>query len=532
MTRVDARIPSREASVLRYLLEQRAHEDPEKVFVVFDDGTSWTRAELLEHVRKSAGSLHRLGVRQGDHVVCWLPNGADMLRFWFAINYLGAVFVPINTAYRGGVLSHVLRNSDAEILIGSDGLVSRLDDIDDRGQLRLVITVGGTRSLRSVETILSHELRGAVGDITELARPIEPWDTQAIIYTSGTTGPSKGVLTSYMQAYASFGPETMPMMTSEDRFMINMPAFHVGGMTLVYAMLINGGSVAIVDHFSTDNFWRQIRSARCTIVFLLGVMSNFVESIPRRDDDAENPLRTVFVAPLVDNVAGFADRFDVDVYTIYNMTELSAPIVSEANPKARGTCGRVRPGVEVRLVDDADCEVPVGDVGEIIVRSDAPWALNSGYYKMPEATAAAWRNGWFHTGDTARRDADGNYYFADRLKDAIRRRGENISSMEVEVEIMAHESVREAAVVAVPSDVSEDEVMAVVAPVPGATIDPGELIRFLEPRMAYYMVPRYVRIVDELPKTPTSKIQKNAVRDIGVTADTWDREKAGVKLSR
>ncbi|MFC3245042.1 hypothetical protein ACFOJ6_25630 [Gordonia humi] len=151
---------------------------------------------------------------------------------------------------------------------------------------------------------------------------------------------------------------------------------------------------------------------------------------------------------------------------------------------------------------------------------------------MPEATAAAWRNGWFHTGDTARRDADGNYYFADRLKDAIRRRGENISSMEVEVEIMAHESVREAAVVAVPSDVSEDEVMAVVAPVPGATIDPGELIRFLEPRMAYYMVPRYVRIVDELPKTPTSKIQKNAVRDIGVTADTWDREKAGVKLSR
>ncbi|MBB4137995.1 AMP-binding protein [Gordonia humi] len=500
--------------------------------MVFDDGTSWTRAELLEHVRKSAGSLHRLGVRQGDHVVCWLPNGADMLRFWFAINYLGAVFVPINTAYRGGVLSHVLRNSDAEILIGSDGLVSRLDDIDDRGQLRLVITVGGTRSLRSVETILSHELRGAVGDITELARPIEPWDTQAIIYTSGTTGPSKGVLTSYMQAYASFGPETMPMMTSEDRFMINMPAFHVGGMTLVYAMLINGGSVAIVDHFSTDNFWRQIRSARCTIVFLLGVMSNFVESIPRRDDDAENPLRTVFVAPLVDNVAGFADRFDVDVYTIYNMTELSAPIVSEANPKARGTCGRVRPGVEVRLVDDADCEVPVGDVGEIIVRSDAPWALNSGYYKMPEATAAAWRNGWFHTGDTARRDADGNYYFADRLKDAIRRRGENISSMEVEVEIMAHESVREAAVVAVPSDVSEDEVMAVVAPVPGATIDPGELIRFLEPRMAYYMVPRYVRIVDELPKTPTSKIQKNAVRDIGVTADTWDREKAGVKLSR
>jgi crotonobetaine/carnitine-CoA ligase len=176
--------------------------------------------------------------------------------------------------------------------------------------------------------------------------------------------------------------------------------------------------------------------------------------------------------------------------------------------------------------------VPIGEVGEIIIRTDAPWAMNHGYFQMPEATAKAWRNGWFHTGDTARRDAEGNYYFADRLKDAIRRRGENISSMEVETEIMAHPHVREAAVIAVASEISEDEVMAVVAPVPGTTLDPVALIRFLEPRMAYYMIPRYIRLVDELPKTPTAKIQKTSLREWGITPDTWDREAAGIKIAR
>ncbi|KOS53781.1 AMP-binding protein [Rhodococcus rhodochrous] len=529
----DPRIPAREEIVLRYLLERRAAEDPDKVFAVFDNGPTWTRAELLGRVRSTAVALESLGVRQGDHVVCWLPNGPDVLRFWFAINYIGAVFVPINTAYRGGVLTHVLNNSDAEVLIGDAELLPRLDDIEDRGSIRRVVSVGGMGApIDGIEVVPADNLESVVGEPTEPNIPIEPWHTQSIMYTSGTTGPSKGVLTSYMQAYASFGPETMPIMTAEDRFLINMPAFHAGGSTLLYAMLINGGSVAVVDRFSSDRFWRQIRETESTMVFLLGVMANFVESRPPSDDDADNPLTKVFIVPLLDDIAAFTRRFDVDVYTIYNMTELSAPIISDANPTQRGTCGKVRPGVEVRLVDHADCEVPIGEVGEIIVRADAPWALNHGYYKMPEATAKAWRNGWFHTGDTARRDADGNYYFADRLKDSIRRRGENISSMEVETEIMAYPHVREAAVVAVPSEVSEDEVMAVVAPVPGAEIDPVELIRFLEPRMAYYMIPRFIRTVEELPKTPTSKIQKNALRDWGVTPDTWDREVAGIKLAR
>ncbi|MEU4896073.1 AMP-binding protein [Streptomyces sp. NPDC044780] len=530
----DPRVPPRDELVLRYLLERRAAEDPDKVFAIFDGGPVWTRGELLRQVRQTAVALESIGVRQHDKVVCWLPNGSDVLRFWFAINYLGAVFVPINTAYRGGVLSHVLSNSDAEIIIGEAGLLPRLAEIEARGRIRLAVQVGGDRRLDidGLQVIPAEELTAVQGEPSDLPHPVEPWHTQAILYTSGTTGPSKGVLSSYMQAWAAFGPETMPIMTAEDRFLINMPTFHVGGSTLLYAMLINGGSVAVVDRFSSERFWGQIRDSQSTMVFLLGVMANFVDRRPPADHDADNPLTKVFMAPLLDDVASFSKRFGVDVYTIYNMTELSAPIISGPNPTRRGTCGKARPGVEIRLVDDADCEVPVGGVGEIIVRTDAPWALNHGYFHMPEATAEAWRNGWFHTGDAAWKDAEGNYYFVDRLKDSIRRRGENISSMEVEAEIRAYPHVREAAVVAVAGEISEDEVMAVIAPDPGVTIDPVDLIRFLQPRMAYYMVPRYIRFVEQLPKTPTAKIQKASLREVGVTSDTWDREAAGIKIAR
>jgi crotonobetaine/carnitine-CoA ligase len=214
------------------------------------------------------------------------------------------------------------------------------------------------------------------------------------------------------------------------------------------------------------------------------------------------------------------------------MTEISSPIVSGANPQKIGTCGTVREGVDVRLVDTNDCEVSIGEIGEMIIRTDRPWAMNSGYYKDDEATANAWRNGWFHTGDAFRQDADGYFYFVDRMKDAIRRRGENISSFEVEIEVCAHPAVREAAAIGVASEFSEDDVMVVVAPVPGQTIDPAQLVTFLADRMPYFMVPRYVRILDELPKTPSAKVQKASLRSEGITPDSWDREKSGISVKR
>jgi crotonobetaine/carnitine-CoA ligase len=520
--------------VLRDLLQRRAAAAPDQVFAVFENGVSWTHAELLDQVRRTAAGLQAHGVGQDDMVVCWLPNGPDVVRFWFAINYLGAVYVPINTAYRGNVLSHVIENSGARLAIADGRLVARLADCETLGDLATVAVVGSTDlpGLRLSGLDLIDADRLVVdAEPTPPARPVEPWDTQAILYTSGTTGPSKGVLTSYVQTHEMFGPRTMRgIITGADRFLINMPMFHVGGASLLYAMLLHGGSVAVVERFSTESFWPQIRETGSTIVFLLGVMAMFVEGRAGAPDDAENPLRKVFIVPAVEDVQAFRRRFGVDVISIYNMTELSTPLITEWNPTIAGTCGRVRRGIEVRLVDEHDCEVATGEVGEIIVRSDLPWALNHGYHRMPEATAVAWRNGWFHTGDAARCDADGNYFFVDRLKDTIRRRGENISSVEVETEVLAHPAVREAAAVAVRSELAEDEVLVVLALVPDAALDPTELVEFLRPRCAHYMIPRFVRIVPELPKTPTAKVQKAELRAAGVTPDTWDRDASGIVI--
>lgn len=238
------------------------------------------------------------------------------------------------------------------------------------------------------------------------------------------------------------------------------------------------------------------------------------------------------MVPMVDDLEGFIERFGCSVYTFFNMTELCTPIVSERNPLIKGSCGRQRPGVELKLVDENDCEVNIGDVGELVVRTNRPWAINHGYLGNPEATARAWRNGWFHTGDGFRQDVAGNFYFVDRMKDAIRRRGENISSSELEHEVLSFPMVREAAAIGVPSEFGEEDVMVVVSPVSGEQIDAEKLVRYLIPRMAHFMVPRYIRVMDDLPKTPTQKIKKEALRYDGVTADTWDREVNNIKVKR
>lgn len=527
----DPRVPPRERCVLRYLMDHWAQARGDQVYVVFPDGSNWTYRELRRRTLAVAVGLQQLGVRQGDHVAVWLPNGPEHLLAFYAINYLGAVFVPFNTAYKGRLLAHVLENADARVLVCHGQLADRLGDVDTAA-LETVVMVGDGAAPDRLKTISFQMLDGDEIELAALARPIEPWDPQSIIYTSGTTGPSKGVLSSYLHMFSNAGPESWPFVTGEDRFLINMPLFHIGGMGVSYVMLVRGGSIAMMNGFDTGTFWDFVRESQCTVAFLLGVMATFLLKSPPGPGDRNHGLRLAFMVPLNESADTFKARFGADIYTIFNMTEISSPIVSEANPSKLGTCGKMRPGVDVRLVDHNDCEVPVGAVGEMIVRTDRPWAMMSGYYKNPEATVKAWRNGWFHTGDGFRRDAEGYYYFVDRIKDAIRRRGENISSFEVEAELVAHPAVREAAAIGVPSEFGEDEVMAVVAPVEGQHIDPVALIDFLKDRMPYFMVPRYVRVLAELPKTPSSKVQKAALRADGVTVDSWDRETAKIKVKR
>jgi len=527
----DPRVLDRRRCVLRYLLDDFAASQPDAIYAVFEDGGQWTYAALRDLVVRKAAGLQKLGVARGDHVAVWLPNGREALITFYAINYLGGVFVPFNTAYRGLILEHVLANSDAKILVAHGGLLDRLVGIDSAA-VETVVTLGEGPA---IDGFALHDFAAVTAEEVELAplaRPIEPWDTQSIIYTSGTTGPSKGVLSSYLHLYTNAGPESWHFVTGEDRYLVNMPVFHIGGLGIPFVMLARGGSIALMENFSTETFWDFVKRTECTVIFLLGVMATFLIKRPRGPEDTGHGVRKAFMVPLTEAARPFHERFGIDVYTIFNMTEISSPIVSEPNPVKLGTCGKVRPGVDVRLVDGNDCEVPVGTVGEMIVRTDRPWSMNSGYHKNPEATARAWRNGWFHTGDAFRCDSDGYFYFVDRVKDAIRRRGENISSFEVESDVTAHPHVREAAVIGVPSEYSEDDVMAVIAPVPGASIDPVALCEFLAARMPYFMVPRYIRVLPELPKTPTAKVMKAELRSEGITPETWDREKAGMRLKK
>lgn len=527
----DPRIPARQSVVTRYLIDRWAKEQPQKVFCKFDDtGEEWSYERLRELVVQTALGLQSLGVKQGDHVLVWMPNCREQIRIFFAINYLGAVYVPINTAYKGTLLEHVVNISDARLAIVDASLVGRFDEVALSHLDHFLITGGRVEAAALPVSHHDDVMQSTSGRLAPLVRTIEPWDPMAIIFTSGTTGPSKGVLTSYLHLFSNAGPETWPFVTSDDRYLINAPMFHIGGMGPMFCMLARGGSIAFVDRFDTATYWNSVRNTGATVAFLLGVMASFLEKQPPTMSDADNPLRLVLMVPLASDVEHFSNRFGVQVFTIFNMTEVSTPIVSEPNPTVRGSCGKARPGVEVRLVDENDCEVPVGVVGEMIIRTDRPWAMNSGYHKMPEATAKAWRNGWFHSGDAFIRDEDGNYFFTDRMKDSIRRRGENISSFEVESEILAHPAVFEAAAVAVPSEHGEDDVLICVAPVAGATIDPAELVHFLKDRMAYFMVPRYVRVLETLPKTPSAKVLKHELRAQGITPDAWDRDSAGVKL--
>ena len=277
----------------------------------------------------------------------------------------------------------------------------------------------------------------------------------------------------------------------------------------------------------------QVLAHRATATFLLGAMANFLFQQHETDDDTDNPLERALVVPLLPEIEEFKRRFGCLVSTTWGATEFNVPTRSTFELANNRTCGRVAEDrYEVRIVDELDREVPPGVPGEAVVRPREPWITMAGYWGHPDWTVAAWRNLWLHTGDMLMRDEAGNLYFVDRTKDAIRRRGENISSMEVEQEIVAHPDIVECAVIPVASEHTEQEVMAVVVPRPGAAIDPAEFIEFLAPRMAYFMVPRYVEVVGALPRTQTGKIQKYVLRERGITPGTWDREGAGIRLRR
>lgn len=511
--------------VLSRVLEDKAALMGEELMVTGDRDLTYAGAADL--AARVAGGLQAIGVGVGDRVLTMLPNTLDAVIAFLGISWGGMVGVPVNNGYRGDLLRYVMDDADAAALIIHADFLSVFDDVAAAlPTLRRVIVVGADSSPGGPgETGWSDLLRTAPA-----ARvPRAPGDLQAIMYTSGTTGPSKGVMVPHHLAYQYANPFGSHFQLPGDVVYVTLPLFHIGGQWQgVYAAMLCEGRAVLKEKFSVSRFWEDVDRYGVTQTTLLGVMAEFLWKQPRRADDADHSLTRATMAPALKEAAAFGERFGVRLGQGWGLTEtgcVTSPPPLDQPAQDPLCCGTVRSDLyDLMLVDDNDEPVPVGVPGEAVVRAKEPFALMAGYWRKPEATVQAWRNLWLHTGDALVQNADGTFSFVDRQKDCIRRRGENISSLEVERAVLAHPEVQEAAAIPAQSEHIEDEVMVVAALRPDSSLTPAELHDFLEPRMPAFMVPRYIEFLDELPKTPTAKVKKDVLRATGVRPTTWDRQ--------
>jgi crotonobetaine/carnitine-CoA ligase len=521
------------------LLRERVLTQADALFLQDVGGDAATYGDALARSGAWSGVFAQLTVGAGDRVATLVGNCVESVLCWLGIASLRAIEAPIHPAFSGYMLEHAVNTIEAEVVVTEASRLPALAaSIERLPAVRTVIVLGDAVNdpgWPSVRVLASGPLLAAATAPAGLELP-RVWDTGAIIYTSGTTGPSKGVLVPWGEL-STFAHRTYPFddLGADDVFYVFTPSSHIGAKVLPLLAGLLGGRAVMRADFKIDEFLADIRQFGITTSPAVGAIPHFLAQMPASPDDADIPLRNMVMAPLVADLDGFRNRFGVRICTAYAMTEVSIPFTSEGwnvdNHRAVGKLCEGWPGIEVRIVDEHDIEVPVGETGELIVRSSEPWTMNSGYYGMPEATARAWRNGWFHTGDGFRRDEEGFFYFVDRIKDAIRRRGENISSFEVEAITNMHPAVAESAAVGSSADALEEEVKVFVVVKSDEKLDPRELLEFLIPRMPRFMVPRFVELIDELPKTPgTMRVKKAELRALGQTERTWDRVSAGLEL--
>ncbi|MEX2149546.1 MAG: AMP-binding protein [Steroidobacteraceae bacterium] len=525
--------------VLSQIIEDKARRHPNHVVFQFRD-TPIALGELNDQINRAANGFLALGVKPGDKVAIMLPNCPEFLYAWFGANKIGAVEVPINAALKGAGLTYQIVQSDSAVLVADTEYLDRLGDVaDDLTSVRHVVLLDRQGSAKSVpglgklKSLAFRELMDRPS--TSPGFKVNFRDLATILYTSGTTGVSKGVEMSHHYWYDIWAESVKyARYTEDDVLYTGLPFFHgnAQGITIGPAILADAKAV-IVERFSASQLWDDCRRWECTEANYIGGVIPILLKQAERADDADNPVRLmVGAAAPQDEWQSFQKRFNTKLLEVYGMTECYCCLASPYDAPRAGSCGQAITGWDVRIVDDEDNDCPPDVNGEFIARSNKMFVGTTGYYRKPEATLDLFRNGWIHTGDMGRRDADGYFYFVDRKKQAIRRRGENISSFEVESVIGSHPAVLESGVVGVPSDVGEEEVKAVVVLKEGQKVTAEELVRWCEPRMAYFAIPRYIAFRESLPKTPSERVEKFKLKDEGITADCWDREKSGIVLQR
>jgi crotonobetaine/carnitine-CoA ligase len=489
-------------------------------------GAAWSHADAAEVAATRAAALLAAGVAFGDRVALMCSNRVEFLETFLGCAWLGAVTVPVNAASMGPQIEYFLANSSARLLVIEAAFLERLAKADlSRTALQAIWIIGdeGECELPSIGGVASR--RNPAAGAAVAAAQVQPGDPIAILYTSGTTGPAKGVICPHAQ-YHWWGVNTARVLGvgADDVLCTTLPLFHINALNTFAQAQIIGCRVAFEPRFSASGFWQAMAAADATVVYLLGAMVPILLAQPASETERTHRVR-VGLGPGVPAAAGaaFRERTGVILLEGYGSTETNFVIATTPATAGRGVMGQTQPGFEARVVDEHDVQLPSGEAGELVLRCDEPFAFASGYFGMPEQTVQAWRNLWFHTGDRVVQGAEGTFRFIDRIKDTIRRRGENISSYEVEQVLLGNPAVASAAVYPVRSDLAEDEVMAALVARGGERVDLAALARYCEERLPYFAVPRYIELMEDLPRTENGKVQKYQLRERGVTAATWVR---------
>ena len=510
-------------------IARHARSHPSCVFLR-EDERSLTYAETLKTIDRLAAVFAAHGIGPERRCVILMENGLDYALAWLALARLGAVSVLINQLYMGDILEHQLRLAAPDAFVVDEAQAAKLRALPGRGLLDSAIVFHGLSAAPPAASCGFGErfvdLWRAPGDpamLAGIARP-DATATMSVFYTSGTTGPSKAVAYTHAQGWQT-AQTVAQYLDRSDVFYMTNPMCHVSLPHCLGAALLAGATLAVRAKFSAGAFWSDVRRYGATVTMMLGTVASFIAGRPAAADDRDHPLRKVLMVPLLKNVGDFCERFGVEVMSWFNMTEVSVPLHTGGfSHMCEPLALRPRPYAQVRVVDASDLALPPGTPGELVVRDEAPWRLSAGYWNNAEATVNAWRNLWFHTGDLFVESPPGHFRFLDRMKDCIRRRGENIASFEVEQQILCHSAVEEAAVLGVPAVDGEQEVLAVVVLKAKAILAPEALLDFLQERLPYFCVPRYVLLREApLPKTPTGKVTKVELRDYGIR-EAWDRE--------
>jgi crotonobetaine/carnitine-CoA ligase len=514
------------------LMRQAARYGGRPLFV-FED-TRWSYAEVADIAACSAGRFAAAGIARGDRVALLCGNRPEFIDLFLGLAWIGAVSVPINVAARGPQLEHMLKTSGARLLVLEREWLPALDFVDFGNLAVETIWVvdPGPDAPTQHESVPVRAMPKRTVPVP--AARVRPHDLLTILFTSGTTGPSKGVCSPHAQFFWWGTMVARQLGLHEgDVLHTTLPLFHVNALGTFFQALLTGSTQVVERRLSVSNFWPALVASGATVTYVLGAMVPMLLSRPPCDDERRHKVRCALAPGVPAHLHEvFTERSGIVLLDGYGATESNAVIGSDAGSRNPGWIGKLAEGFEARVVDDEDNAVPDGTPGELLLRADEPFAMAVGYFGMADKTVEAWRNLWLHTGDRVVRNADGCYRFIDRMKDSIRRRGENISSFEVERVIMSHPAVEIAAVFPVPSDLAEDEVMAAVVVKAGATLDGPALIRFCEGRLPYFAIPRFVDFVSDLPRTESGKVQKFKLREQGRSAATWDREAAGIEVRR